>query len=157
MRTLLAALLAAPALAMALTNGETTGEQRRDVLTNAPIPAGAVVIIRHQLGSGAPGFVGKEHATHMGDGIYHAPQFLPSYPTAGAIWPRIIEVECEVGDKANTVVCDGYNWMPAYGRGEYLMIRPTMKKPVDVRRDLVVIPGPERVVIKEVPPKPKRE
>ena len=160
MKKLSVALLLAPLLAIANTNAVNDGKPREDRTVNTPIPAGATVVMRHQLGSGTPGFVGFEPATHMGEGIYHAPQYMPAYPTASPIWPRVIEVECEKQD--NRFVCGGYDWLPALGRGEYLYIRPTMKEvvpPVIVERK-VEVPVPvvvERKVYVEVPVKKKGE
>jgi hypothetical protein len=129
MKQLLLSLLLMPVIVFANINTVTEKANREDVNANIPIPAGAVVVMRHQLGIGTPGVKGLEPANHMGEGIYHSPQYMTQYPTAGVIWSRVVDVEC---DKINTgeYVCDGYNWSPALGRGEYLFIRPTMKAPV---------------------------
>lgn len=156
MKKLIVALLLAPALAAANTNAETTDGPRADRSANTPIPAGATVILRQQLGSGTPGFIGFEPATHLGEGIYHAPQYMPMYPTAAVLWPRVVDVECEKTERA--FVCDGYNWLPAFGRGEYLYIRPTMKAPPVVVEKTVPVPViVERKVLVEVPVKKKSE
>jgi hypothetical protein len=55
-------------------------------------------------------------------------------------------------------VCDGYNWLPAMGRGEYLYIRPYVKvaaPAVTVEKIVPVIV--ERKVFIEVPVKKKKE
>lgn len=134
-------------------NAVTEGTPRADKNLNTPIPAGATVIVRQQLGSGTPGFTSLEPATHVGEGIYHAPQYMAAYPTAGVLWARVIDVECVMSKE--TYVCDGYNWAPALGRGEYLFIRPMLKAPPIVVEKTVIVPGPERIILKEVPVKPK--
>jgi len=152
----LAALLLAPVLALANSNAQTTDAPRSDRTVNTPIPAGAVVVVRHQLGSGTPGFIGLEPATHLGQGIYHAPQYMPQYPTAAVLWPRVIDVECQ--EEGKRFVCDGYNWIPALGRGEYLYIRPVVVAPVEpviVEKQVPVII--ERKILVEVPVKKKGE
>lgn len=85
-----------------------------------------------------------ENAKQVGNyGVYHAPQYMPGYPTAATIWARVIEVKC-VGLR-----CDGYNWSPEMGRGEYLFIKPVAAQPFPVA-ERVLVPGPERVVIKKI-------
>jgi hypothetical protein len=105
-----------------------------------------VVDIKNEvLGSGTPGAVGFEQALPvLENDIYHAPQYMAAFPTAATIWPRVVDVPCvrtPVGLK-----CDGYNWTPKMGRGEYLFFRTHIIEPtpVEVR---------ERVIIKEVPAK----
>lgn len=51
------------------------------------------------------------------EGIYHVPGYLPGHPTAATIWPRVVEVKCKKG------LCDGPQWTPALGRGEYLYVQ----------------------------------
>ena len=151
MKKLSVALLLAPLLAIANTNAVTEDKPRADRTVNTPIPAGATVVMRHQLGSGTPGFVGFEPATHLGEGIYHAPQYMPMYPTAAVLWPRVIEVECE--REGGRFVCGGYDWLPALGRGEYLYIRPTVKEPVAPTVVEKIVPVPvvkERIIERRV-------
>lgn len=158
MKNLLIALMLAPLAAFA-QNAVTEGAPREDKTVNAPLPAGATVIVRQQLGSGTPGFTGFEPATSMGEGIYHAPQYLPAYPTASALWPRVVDVEC-VKSPNGTFLCDGYNWLPAMGRGEYLYIRPFVKvkpAPVIYTEEKIVPVIVERKVFIEVPVKKKKE
>jgi hypothetical protein len=126
MKKLLLTMLLVPVMALA-QNAETEGAVRSENTVNVPVPAGSTVVMRQQLGSGTPGFINLEPATALGDGIYHAPQYLPSNPTAATLWPRVIDVEC-AKTKMNSYVCDGYNWSPAMGRGEYLYIRPHTKE-----------------------------
>jgi hypothetical protein len=154
-------LLALSAIFVSLTalsqNAVTEGDPRADKNLNTPIPAAATVIVRQQMGSGTPGFTGLEPATHVGEGIYHAPQYMAAYPTAGVLWARVIDVEC--AKQADVFICDGYNWSPALGRGEYLFIRPTAKAPAAVVEKVVpvMVPGPVREVYIEVPVKKKKE
>lgn len=74
------------------------------------------------MGSGAPTNAKERNATiaqEVGDyGVYFAPQYMPGYPTAATIWPRVVNVRCD-GD-----MCEGYENSPALGRGEYLFFKP---------------------------------
>lgn len=85
-----------------------------------------------QLGSGVPSGEKLTNAPHVMDGMYHAPQYLPGHPTAATIWPRVVDVECSKAEDLSRpngegVVCNGYNWAPSMGRGEYIFIRPRFK------------------------------
>jgi hypothetical protein len=103
-------------------------------------------VIRNQLGNGTPApmiTVGVESARYVDDNYYHTPQYMPMYPTAAVIWPRVIELECE-RDK-NGVLCEGYHWLPEMGRGEYLFVVPKFKAPsqsVIVRETIREVPYP---------------
>lgn len=136
---LLAAMLMPAAMAVATDNAVTSSADSAGPSVNTPIPAGATVIMRHQLGSGTPGYINFEPATHLGQGIYHAPQYMPGNPTAATIHPRVVEVECDK-QATGAYQCNGYNWLPAMGRGEYLYIRPFVKAPA---------PAPQ-VIVREV-------
>lgn len=73
---------------------------------------------RLPFGSGLQNATGTENAELVGDfGVWHVPQYLPGYPTAAPIWPRVIELRCVNG------VCAGYTITPELGRGEYLFFR----------------------------------
>lgn len=133
--------------------------------------AQSVTVERHNLGSGSPGLNGKELAAMWSNDIYHSPQYMPGYPTAATLFPRVIDVPCT--KTATGLDCGGYNWMPEMGRAEYLMIRPTIVKAPEVKivekivektvEKIVsvpapyAVPGPERIILKEVPVKPKKE
>lgn len=108
------------------------------------------------LGSGTPGAASKlDDANPVMDGMYHAPQYMPGYPTAATLFPRVVDVECTNADNLATggtgLVCNNYNWSPAMGRGEYLFIRPTVVQPVATPEPKVI------TIIKEVPVKHGRE
>jgi hypothetical protein len=125
--------------------------QRQEAFVNEPVPAGSLIVLRVPLGAGAPGQGGFEAATYVGEGLWHAPQYLPAFPTAAEIWPRTVTVTCE--KEADRYVCDGFNWLPGFGRAEYLFIQPVVKVKV-------VPPAPtliERTIIKEVPVKQKKQ
>lgn len=127
-----------------------------------PGPATNLTIERNTLGSGAPSNMvgGFENATPiLQNDIFHAPQYLPYHPTAASIWPRVVEVDCKrAAGATNDLVCQGYNWSPAMGRAEYLFIKPRIVTPVQpIVTPPVVVPGPERIILKEVPVKKKRE
>lgn len=88
--------------------------------------ADAVIIQQKAYGSGTPGTKGGTVTTSsLPDGLYYAPQYLPGFPTAATIWPRVIDVKCK--KVAGDVNCAGYNWTPDMGRGEYLLIRPDVE------------------------------
>ncbi len=98
------------------------------VVFGAHASAEEVMIQRMPLGSGTPGKTGYENAVPVGNGLYHAPQYPPGHPTAATIWPRVVEVPCKKeGDK---LLCEGYQWLPAMGRGEYLYFKPVVAQPV---------------------------
>lgn len=80
-------------------------------------------IERRLFGSGLQNATGTENAQPVGDlGVWHAPQYLPGFPTAATIWPRVVEVHCVNG------VCGGYAITPEMGRGEYLFFRKAADK-----------------------------
>ncbi|MDQ3059232.1 MAG: hypothetical protein M3R45_06850 [Pseudomonadota bacterium] len=91
-----------------------------------------VTIDRVPLGSGVPGNEGVENATRWDRDIYHAPQYMPGYPTAATIFPRAVPVSCV--ETENGIQCKGYNWSRDMGRAEYLMIRPMLVKNMPVQQ-----------------------
>jgi hypothetical protein len=108
-----------------------------------------VNVSRESLGSGQPGASGVENATKWDNDIYHAPQYMPGYPTAAVLYPRIVDVQCT---KSSTGLnCKGYNWTPDMGRAEYLMIRTTVVPEVKPVAPIVVTNTV--TIIKEVPVK----
>jgi len=123
------------------------------VAATGSVLAQSVSVGREPLGSGQPGATGFENATKWDNNIFHAPQYMPGYPTAAVLYPRVIDVECVRA--TNGLNCKGYNWLPELGRGEYLMIRPVVKE--TPKPTVVVVPGPVREVLVEVPAKAKKE
>jgi len=105
----------------------------------------------HQLGSGAVGFEVAQ-PWDAGASIYHTPQYLPGYPTAATLWPRVVDVKCKRIE--GKLQCDGYDWYPELGRGEYLFIRPHIEEAVIVPQKTLII---EKTVFVEVKPKKKGE
>lgn len=105
-----------------------------------------VDIQRNAYGSGVPGKEGFENADVVENDIFHAPQYMAAFPTAATIWPRVVEVPCV--RSATGLQCEGYNWTPKMGRGEYLFFKPKIAEPV--RPEIIVR---ERTIIKEVAPK----
>ena len=98
---------AAAIAAMAVT-GASTVAGAAPVVTNAPMS-----IERKLLGSGEQGQTGQELAQTVGDfGVWHVPQYLPGYPSAATIWPRVITVKCKNRQ------CEGYLITPEMGPGE---------------------------------------
>ncbi len=94
--------------------------------------AAQVDIGRMPLGAGTPGIDGQENATPWDTGLYHAPRYMPGYPTAATIFPRAITVLCL--QKTDGLHCNGYNWLPEMGRAEYLMIRPVVVKEMPIQQ-----------------------
>ena len=110
-----------------------------------------VRIQRNILGSGiqnTPITSQSDVATPVGDyGVYHVPQYMPGFPTAATIWPRVVEVE------GQNDLCEGYENTPALGRGEYLFF-----KPVQVMAAVtapVVAPPPVVIIQREITKKIK--
>ena len=76
-------------------------------------------IQRTPFGSGTPDLSGYENAKPVnGLGVWHVPQYLPGFPTAATVWPRVVSVRCKGG------LCEGYVITPELGRGEYLFVVP---------------------------------
>lgn len=77
-------------------------------------------------------------ATPVFDGLWHAPNYMPQYPTAATLWPRVVEVPCKTVAAGAALDCGVVTWTPAFegGRGEYVYLKP------------VAYPAP---IIKEVP------
>ena len=138
--------------------------------------AQTVIIKNEELGSGTPnsGFPEIQHQYNAvadkwdpREGIFHAPQYMPGYPTAATIFPRVLDVECVSNGKTsiddlmhdrNAVHCIGYHWSPEMGRAEYLFIRPhVVTPPAPVVVEKIVEKPVERIVLKEVPPKKNGE
>jgi len=97
-----------------------------------------VSVGRTPLGSGQQGVTGLENAQKWDNDIYHAPQYLPGFPTAATLWPRVVDVQCT--RRGARLECAGYNWVPEMGRGEYLMLRPVVKedtKPVVITNTVI--------------------
>lgn len=125
--------------------------------------AAEVPVSNTQLGSGTPAAglnnitVGVSNATLVDDKVYFTPQYMPGFPTAATLWPRVVQVECDY-NTFHQVVCDGYHWTPDLGRGEYLFVTPHMKEhPAPV---LVPVPIPVKetiTVIREVEVKKGKE
>ena len=105
-----------------------------------------VTIQRNLLGSGIQNeAMTADVATQVGDyGVYHAPQYMPGYPTAATIWPRVVEVKCQ------NDVCEGYQNTPALGRGEYLFFKPVNTVAVASIPVVVPVVVPPREVEKKI-------
>lgn len=111
-------------------------------LTAGPVLAAELSIAPKVTGSGVPHATGYTKANpELPYGTFYAPQYLPGYPTAATIWPRTIDVNC-TQDKTLELKCDGYHWLPEYGRGEYLWVHPKYVK--------YVAPVPVPVVVKKI-------
>ncbi len=107
-----------------------------------------VDIQRNAYGSGVPGKEGFENADVVENDIFHAPQYMAAFPTAATIWPRVVEVPCV--ETGAGLKCEGYNWTPKMGRGEYLFFKPKIVQPV--RPEIII-----RETIREVEPKKIRQ
>ena len=98
-------------------------------------------------GSGSPGnSIGVENAREVENNIFHAPQYMPNYPTAATIWPRVIDVPCV--KNGDDLKCEGYHWTPDMGRGEYLFFTPVVKADTP---EVIVKPIPEPVIQQMTP------
>ena len=113
-----------------------------------------VNISREELGSGSPELKGLENAQRWDNDIFHAPQYMPGFPTAATLWPRIVDVRCD--KTATGLNCDGYHWTPDLGRGEYLMIHPIIREPAPVVTNTTTIIEKVPFLV-EVPVKKKGE
>lgn len=91
------------------------------VAAAAPSPP-VLRIERMNMGSGLQNARGTENAEPVGTlGVWHVPQYLPGFPTAATIWPRVIILQCA------SDLCSGYEITPEMGRGEYLFFVPEKK------------------------------
>jgi hypothetical protein len=129
-------------------------------LFSASALAADVEVSRKGTGSGTPAptltNAGVENAIPVNSSpdVLHVPQYLPGYPTAATIWPRIVEVPCTM--TAGVKTCEGFRWTPALGRGEYLFITPVVKtapEPIIVPVEKVIERVVEKKVLVEVPAK----
>ena len=117
------------------------------------------VVINNEEGIGTPAATGKlgTESAKVWDStreIYHVPQYMPGYPTAAVIFPRVVDVECK--QNGSTLLCKGYHLLPEDGRGEYLMIHPVVRE--EPKPSVVVVEKTVPVtVIKEVEVKRKKE
>lgn len=102
---------------------------------------------RVELGSEQLNAHGLENATKWSNDIYHAPQYMPGYPTAATLYPRVVDVQCK--KTVSGLNCKGYNWTPDMGRAEYLMIRPVVLEDVPAPVTTVII---REVIAKALPP-----
>jgi len=124
------------------------------VALSATAMAQTITLEKREFGSGSPASLVNEK---VDNNLYHTPQYMPGNPTAATIYPRVITVDNCI-KSADGAKCDGYNWSPAMGRAEYLFVQPrkVAEPPVPVTI-IKEVPGPERIILKEVPPKKKRE
>ena|SRR5271165_6375951 len=124
--------------------------------------AQTVFVINEELGSDKPNanlpgidnsLIGTADVWDARDHLYHLPQYLPGYPTAATIWPRVLPVKCVKGP--DDLICHGYHWTPDMGRGEYLFIHPQLvdETPSPAPEPKIV----EKIIIKEVPVKKNNE
>lgn len=111
----------------------------------AAAAGGNFQIERMASGSGTPAVGetnGTEAAEHVADGLYHAPNFLPGFPTAATIWPREVPITCDLDRTTQRKTCSGYRVIPAIGRGEYIFVRP-MEIPAPPPAPITVSAPPE--------------
>lgn len=92
------------------------------VAAATPAPQQVLRVERMNMGSGLQNARGTESAEPVGSlGVWHVPQYLPGFPTAATIWPRVIIIQC------TSDLCAGYEITPEIGRGEYLFFVPEKK------------------------------
>jgi len=86
-----------------------------------------ILVQRLEIGSGTPSNSinpGLERAESITNDLYSVPNYLPGYPTAASIWPRVINVNCD-RQLSGAIICNGYDVNTAMiGRGEYIYIKP---------------------------------
>lgn len=117
-----------------------------------------VLLLAQCLTANAFDVDGKPMGTYnIGEEYFSVPQYLPYYPTAATIWPRVVEIQCDMKD--GVMQCDGYNWSPDMGRAEYLFVTPVVRKPVLVNAPVTntIIKETEKIIYKEVPVKKGKE
>lgn len=105
------AVLSQPILRMSLSLGSGS---------DTPLINGEYLAIeRVPMGSGLQNATGIENADPVADfGVWHVPQYMPGFPTAATVWPRVVHVLCSSG------ICAGYSITTEMGRGEYLFFKP---------------------------------
>lgn len=110
-----------------------------------------VELENHPYGSGTPGFKGvtKAYLVDKDNDYYHVPQYMPGFPTAATLWPRVITVDCTSAEH-----CEGYEYSPKFGRAEYLFFKMNIKTIASVNIPSPMEKKPETIIIyKEVPQK----
>jgi hypothetical protein len=112
------------------------------LLLSVSVSAKEITIHTRTYGSGPQdsSVVTQAVETYPGSGLYHEPDYMAGYPTATPLWPRVVDVNCT--EAPTGIICDGYNWVPQMGRGEYIFIRPNIIKPT-----------PPVIIYQETPPK----
>lgn len=114
------------------------------------------------LGSGAPEDFytpsnGLDVANPVASGYFHVPGYMPGFPTAATVWPKLREVDCtRVGEK---IVCDGYQVKPDDGHPEYIYVVPRVKEDLpaeEPKTKIVFVDRPEPPKLTPVP-KPHRK
>lgn len=101
------------------------------------VPVPSVDVARVPTGSGSPLVLTSKPQSQTYDtaypvaqNLYQVPGFMPYFPSAGTIWPRVVRVHCRTAND-----CDGYNITPSLGRGEYIYVQPVIDEPVLVKHD----------------------
>lgn len=97
--------------------------------------------------------VGNGDFVEIYNNIYHTTQYMPGFPTAATIWPRVIEIDCN--QFKNYMGCKSYFYSQSFGRAEYLFFSPKEKpveKPTQVIERIIETVKPI-IVYKEVPVK----
>jgi hypothetical protein len=99
-------------------------------------PYGVVTFENMQMGTGQPSnnTSGSTIGMYWGNGLFFVPGYLPGYPTAGVLWVRVINVNCQ--KVVGGLSCDGsaLHSQQINNRGEYILYRPVIKNtPVVVK------------------------
>lgn len=61
--------------------------------------------------------------------FYHVPQFMPGFPTAATIWPRVVKTDCRFTDR--NIYCDSIRLTQYGDRSEYLFFTEKEKSSTD--------------------------
>lgn len=69
--------------------------------------------------------------------IFHVPQYMPGFPTAATIWPRIVKTKCNW--TGNSMYCDAIRHSEYGYRTEYLYFTEAAKNLTDIKVDVLLI------------------
>ena len=68
--------------------------------------------------------------------IYHVPQYMPGFPTAATIWPRVVKTKCTWTGRS--MYCDAIRHADYGYRTEYLYFSEQAKNLTDFKVDILL-------------------
>ena len=101
-----------------------------DGLSNGGMPPGyppSIQVEKVPYGSGEPSTgmpTGYSTGYAVGSGLYQVPGFLPYNPTGSKLDAVVIQIPCR--NLNSQWYCRGYAITPALGRGEYILLQPSL-------------------------------